>query len=171
MGYTMKKLLIGVLVFSFNVSTFANENKSNGFRKIKWEESITKYKNVMHLTSDEGKPRKFYVIKNDDMSFSDDITLTSIIYIFHEGKFSSVILQTDQSATNIKQVLIELKKKYGGPSYANKYTNKYRWKNMTTTIDLKCYPSSHKCSINYNSVAMSNLKKTDIEAAAKNTRN
>ena len=53
----MKKLLIGVLVFSFNVSTFANEY--NGFRKIKWENSIAKYKNVMRLTSENEKSKKF----------------------------------------------------------------------------------------------------------------
>ena len=159
MGYTMKKLLIGILVFSFNVSAFANEY--NGFRKIKWEESISKYKNVMRLTSADEKSKKFYVREDEDMSFSDDIMLTSIVYVFYEGKFSSVVLQTDQSATNIKQVLIELKKKYGEPSYTNKYINKYRWKNMTTTINLKCYSSSHKCSINYNSIAMNNPKKTD----------
>ena len=169
-GYVMKKLLIGVLVLSFNVSTFANANESNGFRKIKWEESITRYKNVMHLTSDEGKPRKFYVIKNNEMSFGE-ITLTSIIYVFYKGKFSSVIIQTDQSVTNLSQALSQLKKKFGKPFYANKYTNKYRWKDRTTAIQLKCYSSSHKCSIIYNSVAMSNLKKTDSEASAKNTRN
>jgi len=166
----MKKLLIGVLVFSFNVSTFSFENKSNGFRELKWEESITKYKNVMHLTSESGKPRKFYVRKSDEMSFGD-LTLTSIIYVFYKGKFSSAIIQTDKSVTNLRQALSQLKKKFGKPFYANKYTNKYRWKDQTTVIQLKCYSSSHKCSIIYNSVAMSNLKKIDNKAAAINTRN
>ena len=159
----MKKLLIAVLVFTFSVSAFANKNEYNGFRKIKWKESITKYNNIMRLASEDKKSKKFYVIEDDDMSFSEDISLTSIIYVFYKGKFSSVILQTDQSATNIKKVLIELKKKYGEPSYANKYTNKYRWKDQATAIDLKCYSSSHKCSIIYNSIAMNNLRKTNIK--------
>ncbi len=157
----MKNILIGIFVFSFSLSAFANENEYNGFRKMKWQESITKYKNVMRLTSDDNNPKKFYVINDDDMSFSDDITLSSVTYIFYKGKFSSVTLQTDKSVTNIKQVLIEFKKKYGEPSYANKYIYKYRWKNKATTVDLKCYPSSHKCSMNYNSIAMNKLKKAE----------
>lgn len=155
MEQAMKKLLIGILVFSFNVSVFAKEN---GFRKIKWEDSISRYENIMQLTSENDKDRKFYIIEDDDMSFGD-ISLTSIIYIFYKGKFSSVILQTDQSATNLKQVLIKLKNKFGKPLYENKYTNKYRWQGETTAVNLKCYSSSHKCSITYNSVAMSNRKK------------
>lgn len=166
----MKNLLIGVLVFSFNVSIFAKENESDGFGGIKWEEPISKYNKIMKLTSDDGLPKKFYSRKNENMSFGE-IKLSSVIYIFYKGKFSSVIFQTDQSVTNLTQVLIELKNIFGKPSYSNKYIHKYRWKNETTTVYLKCYPSSHKCSITYNSVAMSNLKKTDNEATAKNTRN
>lgn len=153
----MKKLLVGILVFSFNISTFANEN---GFRKIKWEDSISRYENIMQLASDNGNDsdRKFYFIEDDEMSFGD-VSLTSIVYIFYKGKFSSVILQTDQSATNLKQVLIKLKNKFGKPLYENKYTNKYRWQGETTAVNLKCYSSSHKCSITYNSVAVINRKK------------
>jgi len=156
----MKKLLIGVLLFSFNTYTFSKSFESNGFRNIKWQESISKYEAVMHLTSEKGSAKKFYVKENDKM-FLGNITLSSIIYIFYNGKFSSVVIQTDQSVTNLSQVLIELKKKFGKPFYANKYINKYRWKNENTTVSLKCYSSSHKCSIKYDSIIMRNLEKNN----------
>ena len=166
----MKNFIIVILVFSFNASALSKEKEFHGFGKIKWGESIRKYKNVMQLTSDISKPEKYYIRKNDEMSFGD-ITLTSVIYLFYKGKFSSVIVQTDKSVTNSSQVLTMLKKKFGKPSYTNKYTNKYRWKDSKTAISLKCYSSSHKCSIIYNSVVMSNHKKKENEAAVKNMRN
>ena len=163
----MKNLIIIVLLFSFNA--YADENKFTGFGKIKWGASIKKYKNVMRLTSDNGKPSKYYVRKDDEMSFGD-IGLTSITYIFYKGKFSSAIIQTDKTITKTSQILNKLKKKFGEPSYKNVFTNKYRWKDSTTAVSLKCYSTSHKCSIIYNSVVMSELKKADNEAAAKKAR-
>ena len=161
----MKNFIIAILVFSFSASSFANKDESTGYGKIKWGASIRKYKNVMRLTSDNKKPGKYYVRKDDEMFFGD-IPLTSVTYIFYKGKFSSVIIQTDTSVNIASQVLSKLKKKFGKPSYANKYTNKYRWKDSTTAISLKCYSSSHKCSIIYKSVVMSDLKKADNEEAA-----
>ena len=157
----MKNIIIAVLVFSFSASTFAKENKikSNGFGEIKWGESIAKYKKVMQLTSDNRKPRKYYIRKDDEMSFGDT-TLASITYIFYKGRFSSVIIQTEKSI-NTKEFLNKLTRKLGKPSSSNKYTNKYRWKNSTTAVSLKCYPNSHKCSVIYTSVVMNKLKKAD----------
>lgn len=154
----MKKLLIGVLLFSFSAHVFSKNPESNGFRNITWQESISKYESVMHLTSEQGSAKKFYVKENDKMLF-ENITLSSIIYIFYNGKFSSAVVQTDQSVTNLTQVLIELKKRFGKPFYANKYINKHRWKNTNTMVSLKCYSSSHKCSIKYDSIIMSKLEK------------
>lgn len=88
------------------------------------------------------------------MSFGS-ITLSSIVYIFYDEKFSSVAIQTDKSLKNLTQVVIELKKRFGEPFYANKYINKYRWQNKNSIVSLKCYSSSHKCSIKYDSVALS----------------
>lgn len=156
----MKKLLIGVLVFSFNVTAFSKEGKVDGFREIKWGESITRYKDIFRLTSDSNNPKRFYVRNNDEMLFGE-ISLTSIIYVFYKNKFSSVIIQTDRSAINLTQTFIELKKKLGKPYYKNKYNKKYLWKNEKTMVSLKCYASSHKCIINYISVAMDKLVKNN----------
>ena len=156
----MKKLLIGILIFSFNASCFSKTDESNGFRQIKWQSSISIYENVMHLTSEQGSEKKFYTIDNDEMSLGK-ASLSSIVYIFYKGKFSAVSVQTDSSAKNVKQVLVELKKVFGKPLYANKYINKYRWKNKNTIVSLKCYSSSHKCSIKYKSTKMNKLEKNN----------
>lgn len=153
----MKKLLIGIFFFSFYSSAFSNKNEINGFGGISWGKSITKYKKIMQLTSDERKSKKFYVRKNEKMSFGD-IELVSVIYVFYKGKLSSVILQTGKSSTNFKQTISLLKMKFGKPVYKNIITKKYRWKNKTTTVDLKCFSSSHKCSIIYNSVENSRVE-------------
>ena len=82
----MKKLVIGILVFSFSAVLFAADHNLNGFGNIKWGDSIKKYKNIMHLTSEKDKLKKFYVIKNDEMLW-DDINLTSISYVFIKINF------------------------------------------------------------------------------------
>lgn len=156
----MKKIVIGILVLSFSVNLHANENNLSGFGKIKWEESIKKYKSVMRLTSEIEKPRKFYVKENDEMFFGE-VKLASISYIFYKDKFSSVVIHTERSAGNSKKILNIIKNKFGNPTYANKYTNKYRWENEFTNIALKCFASSHTCSIIYNSAVMSKLEKAD----------
>lgn len=154
----MKKLLIGILIFSFSVSSFSKDSSFKGFRGILWKDSLSKYRDTMKLNSDGGLPKKYYTRESDEMSFGK-VTLSSIIYVFYKNKFSSVIIQTDRSATNLTQVLIELKKKFGDPTSTNKYINKYGWENETTNIKLKCYSSTHKCRITYSSVTMSNLSK------------
>lgn len=158
MEWIMKKLLIGVLIFSFSVSSFSKNSDFNGFRGILWKDSISKHKDRMKLNSDDSLPKKYYTRENDEMSLGE-VTLSSLIYIFYKDKFSSVIVQTDKSITNLTQVLIELKKKFGEPISANKYIHKYSWENENTNIKLKCYSSSHKCSITYSSVKMKNLSK------------
>lgn len=150
----MKKIFIMVLIFSFNGVVFSSDNNPSGFRNVKWKAPFSMYKDVMHLTSEQGDAKKFYTIENDDMLFGK-VNLTSIVYIFINDKFASVALQTDRSAKNLTQVLVELKNEFGEPSYSNKYINKYRWDNKKTKVSLKCYSSSHKCSIKYNSTEMS----------------
>jgi len=156
----MMKVIIGISLFIFNVYAFAEGNEPNGFRELKWEDSINKYKDVMHLTSDDNKPSKFYTKENDDMSYGS-VKLKSIAYVFYKGKFSSVIFQTNKSASYSKQLLEMFKKTFGKPVYSNKYTKKFQWKGDSTNVSLKCYSTSHKCSVIFDSVAMSNLKKTD----------
>jgi hypothetical protein len=160
------RIIAGILIFSFSTVLIA-ENSLNGFKNIKWGESITKHKEVMHLTSENKKIKKYYTIDNDDMLLGD-IKLTSISYVFYKDKFSSLILQTGRSSDNLKKTLSFLKNKFGNPSYANKYINKFRWENESTIVDLKCFASSHKCSLIYNSVTMSKLEQSDIDAMANN---
>ena len=121
----MKKVIIGISLFVFNVYALAKELDPNGFREMKWEDSISKYKDALHLTADENKPSKFYTKENDDMSYGN-INLKSIAYVFYKGKFSSVIFQTNKSASYSKQLLEMFKKTYGKPVYSNKYTKKFR---------------------------------------------
>lgn len=154
----MKQFLIGVLIFSFSVSSFSKDSSFKGFRGILWKDSISKYKDTMRLNSDDGVPKKYYSREHDEMSLGE-VKLSSLIYIFYKDKFSSVIVQTDKSVTNLTQVLVELKKKFGDPIFANKYINKYSWEDENTNIKLKCYSSSHKCRITYSSVTMRNLRK------------
>ena len=154
----MKQLLIGILIFSFSVSGFSKGSSFKGFRGILWKDSISKYKDTMKLNSDAGLPKKYYSREYDEMSLGE-VTLSSLVYIFYKDKFYSVIAQTDRSATNLTQVLIELKKKFGEPISVNKYVHKYSWENENTNIKLKCYSSSHKCNITYSSVKMRNLSK------------
>lgn len=97
----MKILLVWILVCSFNTFILADENTLNGFRDLKWGEPITKYENVMQLTSESGKLKNFMLAKNEEMLF-DDVMLASISYVFYDGRFSSAIIQTDKSASNFK---------------------------------------------------------------------
>ena len=154
----MKKLVIGILVFSFSAVLFAADHNLNGFGNIKWGDHIKKYKNIMHLISEKDKLKKFYVIKSDEMLWND-INLTSISYVFHKDKFSSVIIQTDSSSDNLKKIVNIFNNIFEKPFYSNKYINKFKWKNESTIVNLKCFASSHKCSMIYNSVAMSELEK------------
>ena len=166
-GYKMNKLAVGILVFSFSVALFAADKLLNGFGKIKWGAPINKYKDVMHLTSENDKLKKFYVIKHDDLLL-DDINLTSISYVFYKDKFSSVIIQTDRSSYDLKKIINKYKNIFGKPFYSNKYINKFIWKNETTIVNLKCFSSSHKCSIVYKSVAMNKIEKADNVTAVNN---
>lgn len=50
----MKKLLISLLVFSFSSSVYSKDAESNGFRNINWQESFTKYIDIMSLSSKKG---------------------------------------------------------------------------------------------------------------------
>ena len=136
--YKMKKLVIGILVFSFSVALLAADHNLNGFENIKWGESIKKYKNIMHLTSEKDKLKKFYVINNDELLWGD-INLTSISYMFYKDKFSSVIIQTDKSSYNIKKIINIFNDLYGKPFYSNKYINKFKCKNESTIVSLKCF--------------------------------
>ena len=163
----MKKLVIGILVFSFSVVLFAADHNSNGFGNIKWGESIKKHKDIMHLTSEKDKLKKFYVLNSDELLWGD-INLSSISYVFYKGKFSSVAIQTDRSSYNLKKIINSLKDKFGKPFYSNKYINKFKWKNESTLVNLKCFASSHKCSIIYNSVVMNELEKSDNDMTANN---
>ena len=156
----MKKVIIGISIFIFNFHAFANGFESSGFRDMKWEEPISKYKDVMQLTSEENKLRKFYTKNNDEMSYGN-IKLSSISYIFYRGKFSSVIFQTNKSTLYSKQLFNMFEKAFGKPAYSNKYTKKFQWKGASTNVSLKCYSSSHKCSVIFDSVAMSNIKMAD----------
>lgn len=167
LGYKMKKLAVGILIFSFSVALFAADKPLNGFGKIKWGAPINKYKDVMHLTSEKDKLEKFYIIKNDEMLW-DDIKLTTAIYIFYKDKFSSVKIQTDKSSYNLKKIINKFMDTFGKPFYSNKYINKFKWKNEFTIVDLKCFSSSHKCSITFNSVVMSKLEKADNVTAVNN---
>ena len=163
----MKKLVIGILVFSFSVVLLAADHNLNGFGNMKWGDSIKKHKNIMHLTSEKDKPEKFYIIKNDEMLW-DDIKLTTAIYIFYKDKFSSVKIQTDKSSYNLKKIVNRFKDIFGKPFYSNKYINKFKWKNESTIVDLKCFSSSHKCSITFNSIVMSKLEKADNDRTVNN---
>ena len=163
----MKKLVIGILVFSFSVVLLAADHNLNGFGNIKWGESIKNHKNNMRLTSEKDKLKKFYVRNNDEM-FWDDINLTSISYVFYKGKFSSVIIQTDRSSDNSTKIVNMFNNVFGKPFYSNKYINKFKWKNESTVVNLKCFASLHKCSMIYNSVAMSKLEKADNDAKVNN---
>jgi len=154
----IKKIAVGILISSFTVSVFSKNDEVNGFRKIKWQTPISRYEEVMKLTSEQGNAKKFYIIENDDMIFGN-VNLSSIVYVFYNDKFSSVTIQTDKDRKNLTQVFIELKKIFGEPSYSNKYINKYRWKDENTMVSLKCYSSSHKCSVKFNSVKMSKIEK------------
>ena len=163
----MKKLVIGILVFFFSIVLFASDHNLNGFGNIKWGESIKKYKNIMHLTSEKDKLKKFYVLNSDELLW-DDINLSSISYVFYKDKFSSVVIQTDKSSSNLKKIINSLKDKFGKPFYSNKYINKFKWKNESTIVNLKCFASTHKCSIIYNSVDMSKLEKSDNDMTRNN---
>ena len=160
------KMIIGILVFLSSAILHADNNQ-NGFGLMEWGEPIGKYKDVLHLTSEDNKLKKFYTVVNDQMLL-DDIKLSSISYIFYKNKFSSVVIQTERASNNLTKALSVLKNQFGSPFYVNKYTNKYRWKNDFTTVDLKCFASSHKCSMIYHSVAMSDLEKSDNDAMANN---
>ena len=98
----------------------------------------------------------------------NDINLTSISYVFYKDKFSSVIIQTDRSSDNSKKTVNIFKNIFGKPFYSNKYINKFKWKNESTIVNLKCFASSHKCSMIYNSVAMGKLEKTDNDTMINN---
>lgn len=156
--FIIKKILSGILIASFTFSALSKGEEVNGFKQIKWQAPISKYEGVMQLTSEQGNAKKFYIIENDDMSYGN-ISLSSIVYVFYNDKFSSVTIQTDKDSKNSARVLVELKKKFGEPSYSNKYINKYRWEDENTMVSLKCYSSSHKCSVKFNSMKMSQLEK------------
>ena len=163
----MTKIVIGILVFSFSVVILAADHNSNGFGNITWGESIKKHKDIMHLTSEKDKLKKFYVLNSDELLWGD-INLSSISYVFYKDMFSSVAIQTDRSSYNLKKIINRLKNKFGEPFYSNKYINKFKWKNESTIVNLKCFSSSHKCSIIYNSVAMSKLEKDDNDVKSNN---
>ena len=154
----MKKLSVGILIFCFNASVFADKNKIDGFRDIKWEDSITKYNTILRLTSDSNKSKKFYIRNDEELNF-EDVSLKSVSYVFKDDKFSSAVIQTSKSVANSKAILSLLKKKYGKPVYSNIYTRKFRWEDSSAEITLKCFSTIHKCSVVYNSVAMNSTKK------------
>ena len=154
----MKELLIGMLVFSFSASIFSAEKKFDGFRDIKWQKPIYKYKDVMKLTSESGSNKRFYARSSDDLYY-DEVALASITYVFSKGKFYSAIIQTGKNKKNLKIILSQLKKEHGKPFYSNRYTSKYRWKDKKTAVDFKCYSKTYKCSIIYHSVVMSKKSK------------
>ena len=154
----MKSLLIVIFVVFFNGSVFADKNKIDGFRDIKWKDSITKYNTVLRLTSDSNKSKKFY-IRDDEELYLEDVTLKSVSYVFKDDKFSSAVIQTAKSVANSKAILILLKKKYGKPVYSNIYTRKFRWEDSSAAVTLKCFSTIHKCSVVYNSLAMNSTKK------------
>ena len=79
-----------------------------------------------------------------------------------------MIIQTDRSSYDLKKIINKYKNIFGKPFYSNKYINKFIWKNETTIVNLKCFSSSHKCSIVYKSVVMSKLEKADNVAAVNN---
>lgn len=162
----MKNLLIGTLVFIFSFSVLAANSEPDGFRKIKWEEPISKYKGVMRLIEGKGTPNKYYVRKNDKMSIGD-VKLKNIGYGFYKDKFSGVVISTEKSVSNSTQLLNILEKKFGKAYQANKYIKEYYWSGQTATIYMKCNSYSRICTLVFSSVAMSDLKKADKEAAAK----
>ena len=154
----MKSLLIVIFVVFFNGTVFADKNKIDGFRDIKWKDSITKYNTVLRLTSDSNKSKKFY-IRDDEELYLEDVTLKSVSYVFKDDKFSSAVIQTAKSVANSKAILSLLKKKYGKPAYSNTYTRKFRWEDSSAEVTLKCFSTIHKCSVVYNSLAMNSTKK------------
>lgn len=149
----MKKILIGILVFSFSASIFSKEKSFDGFRDIKWQQPIKKYKDVMRLTSESEGDKAFYA-RNSDELYYGDVALASITYVFSKGRFFSAIIQTEKDKTNFKKILKQLNKEHGKSYYSNKYIRKFRWKNKKTAVDFKCYSKTYKCSIIYHSVVM-----------------
>ena len=154
----MKKILIGMLVFSFSTSIFSEVKSFDGFRDIKWQQPIKKYKDVMRLTSESEGDKRFYA-RNSDELYYGDVALASITYVFSKGKFFSAIIQTEKDKANFKKILSQLNKEHGKSYYSNKYIRKFRWKNKKTAVDFKCYSKTYKCSIIYHSVIMSKLSK------------
>lgn len=141
----------------------------DGFRNIKLESSISSFKNLMTVETDNN--HRFCRIRNEDLAMGE-ATLDSVIYCFYKDKLESIMLFAT-GYSNSRVILNILQSAYGHGSKDNPYIETYFWDSNLVSIVYK------ENSINHNSVTAifseplkledNNNQKTDAENAARNS--
>ena len=133
----MKNILLLFLLclsfygFSQNLPTL---DEKNGFREMKFGDSVSKFKDLVILEYDNDSSSRFYSRTHDKLTIgSAEVTL---VYGFYMGQMSSVHIKTKGyvNSAELLRVLIEL---YGKGYQSNEYIEHYVWYGQKVNMSYK----------------------------------
>ena len=143
----MKKIIIAItLILSNSISSAVVdepiENKTetefnlNGFRELKWGDSLSKYKNSFVLFQ-KGEGVTLYKRKNEKLSIGS-AKITNIVYSFQSDQFTGVIFHTEGKENKtaiIEQLDTNFSKKRRIPSSDDSFVS---WINKNVKAGIRC---------------------------------
>lgn len=118
------KSIIFTLLILFSAETFAYD-PHDSFRGIKWGTDISQLSEEMTAAGGNGKTA-YYNRKNDQLKIGE-AQLSSVKYLFYEGKFYKVVISFNDLANcvSIKNTLLKI---FGKAYQGNKYVERYTWR-------------------------------------------
>jgi len=142
----MKNIIIAItLILSNSISSAADEpieNKTetefnlNGFRELKWGDSLSKYKNSFVLFQ-KGEGITLYKRKNEKLSIGS-AKITNLVYSFQSDQFTGVIFHTegkDNKTAIIEQLDTKFSKNRRKPSSDDSFVS---WINKNVKAGIRC---------------------------------
>ena len=142
----MRKVMLILPFCLLPVSAFAFQNEPLGFRGIRWGTHLLSLTD-MKLCDHEGIRRKVYERKKDKLKIGE-AELEKICYIFHFGRFDSVVIHY-ASYLNHERLKKTLFEAYGKGQKPNESREQYYWFGVAVRIVLEYNEMSEEGSIVY----------------------
>jgi hypothetical protein len=114
-------------------AAFAFQNEPTGFRGISWGTPLSAVQSQM--IPDRTPPGELYKRVDDKLTIRD-AALMDISYEFHNGRFSQVIIFSQEGLINEKAMIAAFLDQFG--SVPEAHEGLYVWSGSTTEIFLNC---------------------------------
>jgi len=142
-------IMFSLCLFGFALPIHAFQNEPDGFGGILWGTPINAVADRIEKRVPAGEMFSMVTLKNENLKLGG-AELSTIQYIFRDGRFFSVLARTEKAA-NFEALKTHLFNTYGPPDQPNEKAAMYQWKGEITSMRLIYRPQNEEVFLEFSS--------------------